>query len=53
VCGFYNRSGSGPAGASAKSLIGCGRRENDERVSDLLYQALQTEQDGARIYETG
>lgn len=25
---------------------------NNERVSDLLFQALQTEQDGARIYET-
>lgn len=25
---------------------------NNERVSDLLSQALQTEQDGARIYET-
>jgi hypothetical protein len=24
----------------------------NERVSDLLYQALQTEQDGARVYET-
>jgi rubrerythrin len=25
---------------------------NNERVTDLLYQALQTEQDGARVYET-
>ncbi len=25
---------------------------NNERVSDLLYQALQAEQDGARVYET-
>ncbi len=25
---------------------------NNERVSELLYQALQTEQDGGRIYET-
>ncbi len=25
---------------------------NNERISDLLYQALQTEQDGGRIYET-
>jgi hypothetical protein len=25
---------------------------NNERVSDLLFQALQAEQDGARVYET-